>query len=285
MVSLPELKMIRNLLVLFFLFIANAGYSWNAVGHQLVAQIAYDNLTPQAKRMCDLYSHSKLKTSANVNFVKSASWLDSIRAHDVHWFDALHYIDIPFSRDETPLPALPEINALWGIKQAIAVLSSNKANNADKKLSLRILVHLVGDIHQPLHTVTKISKKLPNGDLGGNLFQLGKNPIGNNLHQYWDNGGGILIGQDKFFQIKNKAKQLEKKWSCQSASKVKNPQQWINASHQLALTKVYKVSVYQVPPKQYQLNTQNITEKQILLAGCRLAYLLNNIAEGKNKLV
>lgn len=108
--------------------------------------------------MCDLYSHSKSKTSSNVNFVKSASWLDSIRAHDVHWFDALHYIDIPFSMDETELPVLTDINALWGINQAIAVLSSKKASIADKKLSLRILVHLVGDIHQPLHTVTKISK-------------------------------------------------------------------------------------------------------------------------------
>lgn len=275
--------MVRNILILFFLCIFNSGYTWNAIGHQLVAQIAYDNLTPEAKQMCDLYSHSKARVSPNANFVKSASWLDSIRANDVHWFDALHYVDIPFSKDETPLPYSPEINALWGIKQAITVLSSNKSNLVDKELSLRILTHLVGDIHQPLHTVTKVSKKLPNGDLGGNLFQLGENPIGNNLHKYWDNGGGVLIGQGRLFQIKNKAKQLEKKWSCQLAIKEKNPRQWVNASHQLALKQVYAISPYKVPAKRYQLNAQNITEKQILLAGCRLAYLLNRIAEDRNK--
>ncbi|KGP63847.1 3'-nucleotidase [Legionella norrlandica] len=271
----------QALLILFFLSAIPYGYTWNAIGHQLVAQIAYDNLTPAAKRMCNLYSHSRAKTSNS--FVKSASWLDSIRENDIHWYDALHYIDIPFSKDGTALPPQPEINALWGIKQSVKVLASNKAKVTDKKLSLRILTHLVGDIHQPLHTVTKINEKLPKGDLGGNLFQLGQNPIGNNLHKYWDNGGGALMGRGKLSQIKNKAKQLEKKWTCQLATKEKDPRQWVNASHQLALTQVYIVSPHEIPSKRYQINTQKITEKQIFWAGCRLAFLLNKIAEEQNR--
>ena len=158
------------LLLLFNLNI----YAWNALGHQLVAQVAYDNLTPEAKQMCDKYNAALDSFSPSSNFIVAATWLDQIRMNDIHWFDSVHYIDIPFSTDHTPLPAVPEINALKGIKQAITVLLSNKPSAAEKGLSLRILSHVIGDIHQPLHTVTKVSKHLPRGDLGGNLFLLAK---------------------------------------------------------------------------------------------------------------
>lgn len=266
-------------IITFFLVLSSfTSFAWNAMGHQLVAQIAYDNLTPAAKKMCNKYNHTYDADSSGSNFVVAATWLDAIRANDIHWFDSLHYIDIPFSFDETPLPPVQEINALWGIKQAITVLSSEKSSLADKGLSLRILTHLVGDVHQPLHTVTKVSKQLPRGDLGGNLFKLAHNPIGDNLHKYWDNGAGILNGQSTQFQVKNKARQLEQKWACSEANKEKNPRKWINASHKLALNKVYKVVQNKIPGKRYQMEAQNITQKQILFAGCRLATVLNGIA-------
>lgn len=269
----------RFFIALFLVLGVISSYAWNAMGHQLVAEIAYDNLTPAAKNMCDKYTRSYNAKSSKGSFVSVASWMDSIRKKDVHWFDSLHYIDKPFTLDDSPLPAVQDANALWGIRQAMVVLSSDKASLADKGLSLRILTHLVGDIHQPLHTVTKVSKKLPQGDLGGNLFKLAKNPIGDNLHKYWDNGAGILIGQTKKFQVQNKARQLEAKWSCSIANREKKPKQWINASHKLALNEVYKVTANKAPGKHYQLNAQNITQKQILLAGCRLATVLNEIAQ------
>lgn len=272
----------RIIYVCIFWIIALNSNAWNALGHQLVAQIAYDNMSPEARKLCNKYNRSYTKISPASNFVVASTWLDVIKRKDVHWFDTLHYIDIPFSTDESQLPAQQKTNALWGVKQALSVLSSSKSSITDKGLSLRILIHLVGDIHQPLHTATKISKSLPQGDLGGNLFILSKNPIGNNLHKYWDNGGGILIGQSKKFQIKNKAHQLEKKWSCASATIQMKPEQWINASHQLALTQVYTLSPYTKPNKRYQLNAQKITEKQIVFAGCRLAKLLNDTVKNQS---
>ncbi len=269
----------RVFVALFFVFGIACSHAWNAMGHKLVAQIAYDNLTPAAKTMCDKYTRAYNTKASRVNFVSAASWMDSIRKKDVHWFDSLHYIDKPFTQDDSPLPAIQTPNALWGIKQALIVLSSDKASLADKGLSLRILTHLIGDIHQPLHTITQVSKRHPQGDLGGNLFPLAKNPIGDNLHKYWDNGGGILIGSSKEFQIQNKARQLQTRWSCSTTNKEKKPKQWINASHQLALNEVYGVAVNKTPGKNYQLKAQNITQKQILLAGCRLSSILNEIAQ------
>ncbi|CAM2903099.1 S1/P1 nuclease [Legionella worsleiensis] len=268
----------RFVTAFLFTFCCVPGFSWNATGHQLVAQVAYDHLTPEAKKMCALYNKAYNQISSTANFIQAASWLDTIRTKDIHWFDSLHYKDIPFSPDGTMLPPKQEINALWGIKQAITVLSSEKSSLVDKGLSLRILTHLVGDVHQPLHTITRVTKKQPKGDLGGNLFLLAHNPIGDNLHKYWDNGAGILIGKNTPAKLRNKARQLEKRWSCSEADKVIKPQEWIKSSHQLALTRVYTLKQYQVPDKRYQMEAQTITQKQLFFAGCRLANVLNNIA-------
>lgn len=265
-------------MVLCLVCFNSVGHAWNAMGHQLVAQIAYDNLSDKSKAMCESYLRASDKT-LNRRFVQAASWLDTLRHKDVHWFDSLHYIDIPFSSDETPLPAVQEANALWGINQAKAVLLSSRSSKKDKNLSLRILIHLVGDIHQPLHTVTKVSKRLPQGDLGGNLYTLANTSLGQNLHKYWDNGGGVLLGQSKLFQIQNKAIQLEQKYSCASTKNQTDPRKWIDESHKLALGQVYTTPPYKTPGKRYQLNTQSVTQKQILLAGCRLANLLNLLAD------
>ncbi len=270
--------MIRAIFILMLWSVTLGSYAWNAMGHQLVAQIAYDNLTPKAKKMVNQYNRSLNKFSPSSSFVFAATWLDYIRAKDIHWFDALHYIDVPFSKDGTSLPPAQEVNALWGIKQAVSVLSSKNTTNEDKGLSLRILTHVVGDIHQPLHTASQISYKLPKGDLGGNLFRLGSNPIGPNLHKYWDNGAGVLLGQSEKFQVKNKAHQLEKKWSCSVANKLKKPEQWVRESHQIALSQAYILDPGATPTKRYQLNAQNTSQKQILIAGCRLAQLLNSLA-------
>jgi len=269
----------RILLVLICLLLSLSSFSWNGNGHKLVAQIAYDNLTPAAKQRCNQYNQALNKFYPGGNFVTAATWLDQIRQNDVHWFDMLHYKSIPFSKDGTPLPEVAEQNAFVGINNALEILNSPKTSIVDKGLSLRILVHIVGDIHQPLHTISQVTKEHPKGDMGGNLFFLGRNNIGSNLHQYWDNGGGVLIGQSRDLQIKNKARQLEKKWSCTIALKRSNPKQWIKQSHQLALTQAYTLRPGTVPSKRYQLKTQNLAQKQIFVAGCRLAALLNATAK------
>ncbi|MGL5742868.1 MAG: S1/P1 nuclease [Legionella sp.] len=50
------------------------------------------------------------------------------------------------------------------------MLSSKHTNAADKRFALRLLIHVVGDVHQPLHAITRVSTQLPKGDMGGNLF-------------------------------------------------------------------------------------------------------------------
>ena len=269
----------RFLAAFVIVTVACQAEAWKSLGHQLVAQIALDNLNPQAKQLCVHYNQAMNQTAKTRGLVQASTWLDTIRyKKDVHWYDALHYIDIPFSKDGTLLPPTPEPNALWAIHQAMAVLTSDKASAEDKGLSLRILMHTVGDIHQPLHTAALVSHQLPQGDMGGNLFRLGRNSIANNLHSYWDKGAGALAGHSTAFQIRNKAHQLETRWSCKLANHKTKPEQWIQASHQLARSNSYNIDPGSIPSKKYQLNAQNISQKQIFFAGCRLALLLNTLA-------
>jgi hypothetical protein len=257
---------------------ALSSYAWNMQGHRVVAQVAFDNLTPAAKKMCQKYLRPRAKKSFNETFVTAATWLDVIRFRNVHWYDAFHYIDIPFSDDNTTLPDVENTNAVWGINNAIKMFTARGANQSDKRLALLILMHLVGDLHQPLHAVTKVSKQLPHGDLGGNLFPLGTNDIGANLHKYWDNGAGFYLGRSKIAQIQVKARMLEKKWPCSQLDLKQTPEQWSRASYELALTQAYQINPNDTPGNQYQVNAQAVVQKQTALAGCRLAALLNRIA-------
>ncbi|CAM3017261.1 S1/P1 nuclease [Legionella anisa] len=266
--------------ILVFCLVTVNSYAWNAAGHKVVAQIAYDNLSPKAKAMCYKYLRSRTHNTPNSSFVSSSTWMDEIRWREVYWYDVMHYIDIPFSSDGTHLPPVESTNAIRTIKQATAVLSSKKTNPADKKLALRMLIHITGDIHQPLHAITRVSAQHPKGDLGGNLFVLGKNPVGSNLHQYWDNGGGFFLGQFDEARIKNTAQQLEQKIPCSMIGTELKPAKWAKMSHKLAIKNVYQMNPNETPSDKYQENAQLLVQKQVVYAGCRLATLLNKIAQG-----
>jgi hypothetical protein len=249
-------------------------YAWNFQGHQVIAQIAYDHLTPQAKNIAAKYLNPRSKKTPNASFISAAIWLDLIKFRNIHWYDSFHYINIPFSTDGTTIPSIESRNIVWGINNAVSILSNPKIKRADKRLALFILIHLVGDIHQPLHAATKVSTRWPKGDLGGNLFRLGSNEVGTNLHKYWDNGAGLYIGRSL---IKNKASLLEKKRSCIQFDNQNNPEQWAKESHELAVNQAYHIHFKEKPTKHYQLNAQRIVKRQTLMAGCRLAFLLNTL--------
>jgi len=250
-------------------------FGWNAVGHRLIATIAYNHMTPHAKQTFNGYNEALDQVYKPQGFVDAAVWLDSLRYQDISWFSAMHYVDFPFSEDGTPLPILQDINAIWGIEKATHLLLNKYATDFDKGVSLRILLHVVGDIHQPLHTITRVSNKFPEGDRGGNLELLTDNTIAPNLHAYWDRGAGLLSEKKHYSlqQISMLAAALDVTWPCENTEI--NPQQWAQASHKIAVQEVYQFPV----DDKYQQRAIKISELQISLAGCHLAMLLNKLDE------
>ena len=268
-------------LVLVCLLQSTLGYSWNGVGHRLTAKIAYAHLTPHAKRTFNFYNQALDKQYKPQNFVNASVWLDNLRYRDVDWFNNLHYINLYFSDDGTPLPALQPLNAIWGIETATHTLLSPRAGEFDKGVALRILLHVTGDLHQPMHAVTRVSSQYPLGDRGGNLFRLNTNPVAKNLHSYWDSGAGLfLLDKQQYSQLTKMAADIEKKWPCDLVVIDTNPKHWSDESHHLALTVAYKIAENSTPSEAYQQKVQAVAEQRVALAGCRLAALLNQI-DGK----
>ncbi len=272
-------------LVLFLSSLNTTVYAWNSVGHRVIAQIAYDHLTKNAKRDFNQLNHALDREYRQQNFVNAAVWLDGLRSQDVNWYNNLHYIDWFFTEDNSPLPSTQHINALWAMQQAIRTLKSSKANDFDKGLSLRILIHVAGDLHQPLHAASRVSHQHPAGDMGGNLVGLGKNEVGSNLHQYWDKGAGLLSEHRhyKSQQIKGMAKLIEQQFPCDLKSMDLSPDHWAKESHQYAKNFAYSVKPNAIPKPAYQDRAKRISKERIALAGCRLAALLNEIDASLNK--
>lgn len=252
-----------------FIFLASTGtYSWNAAGHRLVAQIAYDHMTEHAKQRCKDYNQVLNQSNKPLNLIDAAVWLDRASYYN-KTLKSWHYIDMPFTVDGTPLKPPHEINAVTAIKKARSILKNKQRSDAEKGFSLRVLLHVVGDLHQPMHAVAQYSVFFPLGDQGGNRIQLAKNRIATNLHAYWDNGGGSLVNMS--------AELIESHWPCHPQEMILSPQNWANESHKIAVKHAYRIQMNQVPSSDYQTMVQMISEQQIALAGCRLAALLNKI--------
>ncbi len=259
--------------------LSNYAFGWSNLGHRVVMQIAYNNLSVRAKKLANFYNHSVDNTYASKSLVAAAGWLDGYRPRDNPALGAIHYIDLPFTQDYTPLRPADAINALVALAQANAVLQNTHYTAKQKGLSLRVLIHVMADIHQPMHTISRYSSKYPNGDKGGNLFYLGKNAVAYNLHGYWDSAGGLLRTKNKFkrLRVKKYALSLERKWPC--SSEVYSPEQWVKHAHKLAVLYAYTLKPGMKPTKPYQLQVRTISERQLARAGCRLAARLNYLLQ------
>ena len=257
----------------------SSSWGWNALGHRLVAQIAVDQLPKYKVKQLNQLNHELDVVYPPISLVNSAIWPDLLKGYEVTWFDPYHYINLPFSDDHTKLPEVSGANAVDAVYKSLKIINSNRATGYDKGVSLRILMHVTGDLHQPLHAATRVSKKYPQGDKGGNLYYLRANSISNVLHGYWDKGGGFLspaypVNKSK---LKQMARQLEAKWPCSKAKLNLNPSAWADESHKIAVNIAYSIPEHTSPDRIYQQKVKNISQQRIVLAGCRLGELLQRI--------
>jgi hypothetical protein len=183
-----------------------------------------------------------------------------------------HFIDTPFTTDGTALPAIPTPNAQERIALFRVVLASTSADEL-KSYDLTWLLHLVGDVHQPLHAATRVNSSDPGGDSGGNLVKLDCSKC--ELHAFWD---GLLGTQHDLNSIRKTAKKLPRANSADAAKS--DEKDWIAESFQAAETTVYSAPIAAgdgpfTLNTQYKRNAGKLAKQRIALAGARLANLLN----------
>jgi hypothetical protein len=241
-----------------------------------------------------------------VAFVKAATWADCIKsstciggytsdggntppgnptdAQNIGYDDHLthaywHFIDEPLSAGAPGQPPRGP-NALTEIQLLSAAIATDESDDI-KSYDVVWLEHLVGDIHQPLHATSRFTKDHPNGDAGGNLVYLCPLPCKDELHAYWDGlpGEGPTIQDLTLFgnQLLQRKKPVKASES--------DPQAWVDESFALAKSAAYASPIADDndpsekfsprPDAKYAAAAMRVAESQVLLAGYRLAGLLN----------
>ena len=173
------------------LFTPSVSLAWGPEAHKIIAYIAFDDeLKPAAKReilkLLNLSPKSK-PSALEQAFVNASTWADDIKLTRPE-FNSEHFIDRPFPTDGTP----PEPNVVTALNKNLKLLQTSPDKNVRLE-ALKFIIHYVGDIHQPLHCATRTSAQYPNGDAGGNTFQVMVADTGGklrtiSLHSYWDRG-------------------------------------------------------------------------------------------------
>jgi hypothetical protein len=278
--------------------------AWHDAGHMIVAEIAYERLKPEVRRTVDQLTVTfKEFYPNNVTCVTCSVWADEIKGNSghgyMHAFDKWHYINIPFDPDdvlsfhkkELIKASTLENNVAWIIEQAKSTLSHRDSQVFEKALMFNMLVHCVGDIHQPLHCCTRYSKRHPEGDRGGTRFQIQGSPE-HNLHHFWDAGAGYFPNTSfparvqELEVIKTMAKELTEKYPPEFFANVGqlNPDQWVHESYALATTVVYTLPENSTPNEEYIKGAQEVSKQRVTLAGYRLAAVINKIFENNKTL-
>jgi hypothetical protein len=188
------------------LLLANSVFTWHSLGHLTVARIASLRLqkSTEGKKALDwaegyLKPYSAYCGEKFYPWTECATWPDKIKQQD--WFTMFtwHFDDQVYNKPGyNPKPKdviYANQGVTWAINECVSHLASTKKDSTGKSknifgksISVRNLVHFVGDIHQPLHTTGRFSEELSDGDEGGNLFPIKhyENPQWNNLHFIWD---------------------------------------------------------------------------------------------------
>ncbi len=304
----PPRYLIALILLAFPVAMLPAARRWNATGHKTVTRVAWDNMSEHARAgavallrhgppLADLASLAPdggtLEEVDRGLFVESATWPDLVRTpgsafhgyHHALW----HFDDTFWKKSGGVIVAVDglgpaDTNAVERLTALKAVLLDPSAADTTRAVALAWVIHLVGDIHQPLHMSARVTAALPAGDRGGNSFKLKGTP--NNLHSYWD---GILdistpkaAGEDVDEYIDRLASGVEQalpRSTVGDAMLHGSFEDWGGESLTLAQQKAYPTTLKskQKPSPAYKAATNKIAEKRVALAGYRLAELLNGI--------
>lgn len=231
--------------------------AWGSEGHAIVAKIAMQYLTPDARK-------NVLEVLGNMPVDTAANWMDIMRPNrDYDFMKPWHYID--FGRDKQYEPSTDEniVNRIiitYNELRHKQVLCSGQI-----RMDLLVLFHLMGDLSQPLHTGY-------DDDLGGNRRPVQYDTLKTNLHHFWDED---IIRLNKITLENCLAMYQAALPGNVDTIKGIHPVLWMKESRSL-LPMVYDFSEFFITDS-YLKKADKIVKRQLLVAGLRLAEMLNKL--------
>jgi hypothetical protein len=304
--------------VLLSVLSATPAGAWWDEGHMQIAYLAYKRLDPAVKNRADALLRLNpdyaswtcgapdAATAKLYAFVHAATWADDIKTksdytdeHDdidkltagqnIGYTDKLrhqywHFKDTLNSPDGTPLPLPDPVDAVAQLTLMIAALPASSGASDDlRSYDLVWTLHLVGDLHQPLHAIARYTAALKNGDRGGNAETvIPATGESISLHFYWDRMfGGYSSVSGAISDVNESGGLAEVVPEAEAAKKI-DPAVWAKESFELAKTYGYADPVSKgqeaaALTRAYETTARAVARNQAALAAARLANLLNEV--------
>ena len=302
------------LVLVLFIFAVVSAKAWDDAGHKTIAYVAWNQMSPEARERAfkilmsapedsdlSVYYLQDSRSDAVKKrelFMIAATWADIIRDkkfknrfekyHHSNW----HYADTFWTMENGQLKILPNPNEDGGkaVEKLIEFdkeLKDAAVSDEEKAIALAWILHLGGDIHQPLHTSARVTDLEPKGDQGGNLFVLtpkDEKPS-ESLHWFWDSILGRVFTRNDMSDteyISLLGEMIMKKYpevEMKNRLETGNFGEWQKESFKLATTEVFPADLirYETPSAKYRRNAFQVSEQQMALAGYRLGAMLNQI--------
>ncbi|TCP35672.1 S1/P1 nuclease [Sphingomonas sp. BK235] len=238
--------------------------AWGKTGHRVVAQIADARLTARA--------HRAVTAILGVETLAEASnWPDTMRSDPAPYWQRestpWHYVTVPSGKTYAQAGAPPEGDAITALARFAATLRDKRASIAERQAALRFVVHLVGDLHQPLHA--------GNGsDRGGNDRQVTFFGRATNLHTVWDSA---LVDEQQLSFTEMATwlgaritRAQARDWAAAA------PETWVAESSALR-DQIYPAADERALSYRYVYENTPRVERQLEKGGVRLAAYLNRL--------
>lgn len=252
----------KLLIIAICLFAAHTAGAWGSKGHDITAYIAECHLTNKAAAKIDkvLGGHSP---------VYYANWLD-IASHtpEYAYTKTWHYLNIDEGYTFETMPKNPNGDVITAISSLVEKLKAGGLTEKEEFDNLRMLIHLVGDLHCPMHT-GRLS------DLGGNqrpVKYFGRNT---NLHSAWDSA---IIEGSHLWSYTEWQSQVDRLSKAEAKQIVEGSlEEWFKETHAICVQVYAETPEGAVISYDYADKYIKVIEQQLTRAGHRLAYLLNEI--------
>lgn len=256
------MKINKHFLTFCFLGITLSMSAYDAVGHRIIADIAYDNLTDRARSQVD-------KVLGKRGIVYESTWADEVRSDNKYAYSyQWHYQDLDEDMTPASLQKLlenpkAEGEHLFFALDSLTVRLKKDKNNAE---ALKFLVHFVGDLHQPMHLGRK-------DDKGGNKVDFNWFGKKTNLHAVWD---GMLIESERM-SYSEFSQYLQDKFEPRKAEiKKYTILQSVEAVY-AAQNLIYKYDTSDTSNYHYVYYFAGIRDEMLYRGGIQLANILNAI--------
>ena len=238
-------------------------FGWGQKGHDVVAYIAECNLAPKTYQKV-------VKALGGHSLVYYANWLDNASYSDQYRYTKTwHYANVDEGFTYDTMVKNEKGDVVTAINELVAELKSGKLNAEQEDIRLRMLIHLVGDIHAPMHAGHL-------SDRGGNNIMVKFFDKEVKLHSLWDTP---LVDAAHKWSYTEWEQQLNRYCSAGRKSELAKgtPNDWLNESHKIA-TEIYVAT----PAKgrvsyDYIAYYTPIIEQRLLAGGLRLAQILNEL--------